>query len=46
MHQLQGTIDAIRPPDRNAHRYGFVNYVFEPWHWEWSPPEQRGATRA
>lgn len=31
---------------RNAHRYGFVNYVFEPWHWEWSPPEQRGATRA
>lgn len=19
----------------NAHRYGFVNYVFEPWHWEW-----------
>lgn len=31
---------------RNAHRYGFVNYVFEPWHWEWSPPEQRGARRA
>jgi hypothetical protein len=20
-----------------AGRYGFVNYVFEPWHWEWSP---------
>lgn len=19
----------------NARRYGFVNYVFEPWHWEW-----------
>jgi D-alanyl-D-alanine carboxypeptidase len=19
----------------NAARYGFVNYVFEPWHWEW-----------
>ena len=19
----------------NAHKYGFVNYVFEPWHWEW-----------
>jgi hypothetical protein len=19
----------------NAGRYGFVNYVFEPWHWEW-----------
>jgi hypothetical protein len=31
---------------RNAHRYGFVNYVFEPWHWEWSPPEQPGASRA
>ena len=23
----------------NASRFGFVNYVFEPWHWEWSPPE-------
>lgn len=24
----------------NAHRYGFVNYPFEPWHWEWTgePP--------
>ena len=21
---------------RNAGRYGFVNYVFEPWHWEWT----------
>jgi D-alanyl-D-alanine carboxypeptidase len=20
----------------NAKRYGFVNYVFEPWHWEWT----------
>jgi LAS superfamily LD-carboxypeptidase LdcB len=20
---------------KNARRYGFVNYVFEPWHWEW-----------
>jgi hypothetical protein len=20
---------------KNAARYGFVNYVFEPWHWEW-----------
>ncbi|WP_310539366.1 D-alanyl-D-alanine carboxypeptidase family protein [Phenylobacterium sp.] len=19
----------------NAHRFGFVNYPFEPWHWEW-----------
>ena len=21
---------------RNAGRYGFVNYPFEPWHWEWT----------
>ncbi|HYD46236.1 MAG TPA: D-alanyl-D-alanine carboxypeptidase family protein [Phenylobacterium sp.] len=21
---------------KNAHRYGFANYVFEPWHWEWT----------
>ncbi|HYE45705.1 MAG TPA: hypothetical protein VEA44_08015 [Caulobacter sp.] len=21
---------------RNAHRFGFVNYPFEPWHWEWT----------
>ena len=21
---------------RNAKRFGFVNYVFEPWHWEWT----------
>ena len=20
----------------NAARFGFVNYVFEPWHWEWT----------
>lgn len=20
----------------NAQRFGFVNYVFEPWHWEWT----------
>lgn len=19
----------------NAHKYGFVNYTYEPWHWEW-----------
>lgn len=22
----------------NARRYGFVNYAFEPWHWEWTGP--------
>ena len=21
---------------RNAGRFGFVNYPFEPWHWEWT----------
>jgi LAS superfamily LD-carboxypeptidase LdcB len=20
----------------NAGRFGFVNYPFEPWHWEWT----------
>ena len=25
----------------NADRFGFVNYPFEPWHWEWTgePPK-------
>lgn len=22
----------------NAHRFGFVNYIYEPWHWEWIGP--------
>jgi D-alanyl-D-alanine carboxypeptidase len=22
----------------NAGRFGFANYVFEPWHWEWNDP--------
>ncbi|MEQ1864144.1 MAG: D-alanyl-D-alanine carboxypeptidase family protein [Micropepsaceae bacterium] len=28
----------------NAARFGFVNYVFEPWHWEWvgSPTQTTG----
>ena len=24
----------------NARRFGFVNYVFEPWHWEWTGAER------
>lgn len=28
----------------NAGRFGFVNYVFEPWHWEWTPPATPGKT--
>jgi LAS superfamily LD-carboxypeptidase LdcB len=29
---------------KNAGRFGFVNYVFEPWHWEWvgSPTRTKG----
>ena len=23
---------------RNAGRFGFVPYVYEPWHWEWVSP--------
>ena len=26
----------------NADRYGFVNYAFEPWHWEWRAPDASG----
>ena len=26
----------------NAARFGFTNYVFEPWHWEWSPADPGG----
>jgi len=25
----------------NAQCYGFVNYAFEPWHWEWVGPRRR-----
>lgn len=28
----------------NADRFGFVNYVFEPWHWEWTGAPARVAT--
>ena len=24
----------------NASRFGFVNYPFEPWHWEWTGEAQ------
>jgi len=30
----------------NAHRYGFVNYVFEPWHWEWTGEPLTASTGA
>jgi hypothetical protein len=28
----------------NAARFGFVNYVFEPWHWEYAAPLDSGST--
>lgn len=31
----QSQTPAYRWLVRNARRYGFVNYVFEPWHWEY-----------
>ncbi|QUD87232.1 D-alanyl-D-alanine carboxypeptidase family protein [Phenylobacterium montanum] len=33
---FQSKTAAYRWLVRNARRYGFVNYVFEPWHWEWT----------
>lgn len=29
----------------NAQRFGFVNYVFEPWHWEWTGEPPLAQTR-
>lgn len=31
----QSRTPAYRWLVKNAGRFGFVNYVFEPWHWEW-----------
>lgn len=51
LHQSEGR--AYRWLLANAERFGFVNYSFEPWHWEWigdgpgpdAPHLQRVATR-
>lgn len=32
---FQSRTPAYRWLVKNAARFGFVNYVFEPWHWEW-----------
>ncbi|MBX3479978.1 MAG: D-alanyl-D-alanine carboxypeptidase family protein [Caulobacter sp.] len=32
----QSRSDAYRWMVRNASRFGFVNYPYEPWHWEWT----------
>ena len=37
LHQSRGP--AYRWLVANAHRYGFVNYIYEPWHWEYVGPE-------
>jgi hypothetical protein len=33
-HQTRGA--AYRWMVKNAHRFGFANYPYEPWHWEWT----------
>ena len=42
----QTRTDAYRWLVRNAGRYGFVNYVYEPWHWEWVGEPADAATAA
>jgi LAS superfamily LD-carboxypeptidase LdcB len=32
----QAATPAYRWLVANAARFGFVNYPFEPWHWEWT----------
>jgi LAS superfamily LD-carboxypeptidase LdcB len=32
----QSRTPAYRWMVRNAGRFGFVNYSYEPWHWEWA----------
>ncbi|MDQ0463364.1 LAS superfamily LD-carboxypeptidase LdcB [Caulobacter ginsengisoli] len=34
--RFQSQTPAYRWLVRNARRYGFVPYVYEPWHWEWA----------
>jgi hypothetical protein len=43
----QSRTPAYRWLVKNGARYGFVNYVFEPWHWEWvgAPAHQMTAAR-
>ena len=36
LHQSRGA--TYRWLVRNAGRFGFVPYVYEPWHWEWTGP--------
>jgi hypothetical protein len=37
---FQSRTPAYRWLVKNARRFGFVNYVFEPWHWEWVGEER------
>ena len=38
----QSRTPAYRWLVRNARRFGFENYIYEPWHWEWSGPSEFG----
>ncbi|HEX8231989.1 MAG TPA: D-alanyl-D-alanine carboxypeptidase family protein [Caulobacteraceae bacterium] len=38
----QSRTPAYRWLVKNARRFGFENYVYEPWHWEWSGPSEFG----
>ncbi|HYF21828.1 MAG TPA: M15 family metallopeptidase [Caulobacteraceae bacterium] len=44
LHQTR--TEAYRWLVKNAARFGFVNYVYEPWHWEWVGESAASATHA
>lgn len=44
LHQSRGA--AYRWLVKNARRFGFVNYVYEPWHWEYVGPAAEEGTAA
>lgn len=43
---FQAQTPAYRWLVANARRFGFVNYVFEPWHWEWAGDGGKGLVAA
>jgi zinc D-Ala-D-Ala carboxypeptidase len=44
--RAQSRSAAYRWMVRNAGRFGFVNYVYEPWHWEWTGPSEFGTPQS
>ena len=42
----QSRTAAYRWMVRNAGRFGFVNYIYEPWHWEWVGEPRDAASTA